>query len=98
MPWLDKNPPPAPKASAQRRADNNVVILTFDNARSGGEPAFLYDVHVKYGPRWRFTTVPAGAPSLTLNPDPAAGPASEIVLTAVDRCGNESDRVTVPVR
>jgi hypothetical protein len=32
-----------------------------------------------------------------LNADPTAGPATAVVLTAVDRCGNESERVDVRI-
>jgi hypothetical protein len=51
---------------------------------------------MRYANNWFFTSVPGGAPSLTLNPDAAGDSPSSIVVTAVDRCGNESQRVTVP--
>ena len=94
MPWLDSKPPPAPRASGQRDR-NGALTITLN--RSAGEPPIVFAVWARYGQQWRFLTVPAGSPSLTLNPDPAVGPASAVVLTAVDRCGNESERVAVRV-
>jgi uncharacterized lipoprotein YddW (UPF0748 family) len=95
MPWLDEKPPPAPRASATRDGSGAVMVML---NRSPGEPPIVYAVWARYGQQWRFLTVPAGSPSLTLNPDPNAGPASGVVLTAVDRCGNESERVDVRIQ
>ena len=36
--------------------------------------------------------------SITLNPDPKSGPASAIVVSAVDRTGNESPRIMLTIR
>ena len=95
MPWRDNKPPPAPRASAQR---NGGSAVTVNLTRAPGEPPMVYAVWARYGQQWRFLTVPAGSPSLTLNVDPAAGPATAVVITAVDRCGNESERVNVRIR
>lgn len=95
MPWLDNKPPPAPRATAQRTTHDAVVV---NLSRSPGEPPIVFAVWARYGQQWRFLTVPAGSPSLTLNADPTAGPATAVVLTAVDRCGNESERMDVRIR
>jgi uncharacterized lipoprotein YddW (UPF0748 family) len=93
MPWLDNTPPPAPSASANRASNGAVTI----SLRPGqGEPTANYAIWMRYANNWFFTSVPGGAPSLTLNPDAAGDSPSSIVVTAVDRCGNESQRVTVP--
>ncbi|MEO6434921.1 MAG: family 10 glycosylhydrolase [Tepidisphaeraceae bacterium] len=90
MPWLDNTPPPAPRVTAQRmqREALNVALQA-----GAGEPTARYAVWARYGERWRFVVVPGGAPSLTLNPDASGQPATAVVVTAVDRCGNESERV-----
>jgi len=95
MPWRDSRPPPAPRTSAERSRDDAVTVTL---SRAPGEPPIVFAVWARYGQQWRFLTVPAGAPSLQLNPDPSAGPATAVVITAVDRCGNESDRVNVRIR
>ena len=53
---------------------------------------------MRYGHTWQFTTVPGGSPGLTLNPDASGTAPDAVVVTAVDRCGNESPRVTLPLR
>ena len=92
--WLDKKAPPAPAASVQRSADRVTVSL-----RGGrGEPAFVFGVWARYGDQWHFTTVPGGAPNISLNADASGNLPNAITLTAVDRCGNESERVNLVVR
>jgi uncharacterized lipoprotein YddW (UPF0748 family) len=95
MPWRDDNPPPPPRATAERNREKAVTVTL---NRAPGEPPIVFAVWARYGQQWRFLTVPAGAPSLQLNADPTAGPATAVVLTAVDRCGNESERVNVRIR
>ena len=85
MPWLDNRPPPAPTASGQRAANGAVTVALRPSA---GERIAVYAVYARYGPSWRFTVVPAGSPSVSFNPDPAAGPPSAVVVSAVDRCGS----------
>jgi uncharacterized lipoprotein YddW (UPF0748 family) len=95
MQWLDQRPPPRPAASVERDRNRAVTVIL---KPSPGETPIVFSVWVRYGQAWRFLTVPAGTPSLTLNPDPATGPASRVVITAVDRCGNESEKVDLRVR
>ncbi|MEA2709390.1 MAG: hypothetical protein QOF78_1991 [Phycisphaerales bacterium] len=95
MPWLDSKPPPTPRASGQRQ-ENGAVMVTL--SRAPGEPPIVFAIWARYGAQWRFLTVPAGSPSLTLNPDPTAGAATAVVITAVDRCGNESERLDVQIK
>jgi uncharacterized lipoprotein YddW (UPF0748 family) len=94
-PWLDATPPPTPNASGKRDGKGPVIVTL----RPGtGEATWLYAIHIRYGDTWRFTTLPGGAPSIALNPDPAAGPPTEIVISAIDRTGNESRRVNLSPR
>lgn len=93
--WLDRTPPAAPIASATRTATKGANVTL----RPGpGESTFVYAIHIRYGTTWQFTTLPGGSPGINLNPDPKAGPPTEIVVSAVDRTGNESSRVTLPVK
>ena len=92
MPWLDDQSPPPPSVKAQR-ADNGTLTLALHPA--AGERIAVYAVYARYGPRWHFTVVPAGSPSIAFNPDPTAGNIAAVVVSAIDRCGNESSRVTV---
>jgi hypothetical protein len=90
MSWLDDEPPHAPLVNAQR-GENGAVSVSL--RPGGGDRYAVYAVYARYGPKWHFTTVPAGTPSITFNPDPTAGNVAAIVISAVDRCGNESQRV-----
>ena len=95
MPWLDSKPPPAPKATGQRGAGDAVNVTLKPGV---GETPLVVAVWARYGERWRFLTVPAGTPSLTLNPDPSAGPDTRVVIAAVDRCCNQIEHVDVQVK
>jgi uncharacterized lipoprotein YddW (UPF0748 family) len=95
MPWLDSKSPPAPKARGQRDSNRAVTVTLKPGS---GETPLVFAVWARYGDQWRFLTVPAGTPTLTLNPDPTAGPASRVVIKSVDRCGNESEPVDVQPR
>jgi uncharacterized lipoprotein YddW (UPF0748 family) len=97
MPWLDNTPPPAPRVGVQQ-GTGRAEAITVTLRPGAGEPAALYAVWAKYGDNWRFIAVPGGSPSLTLNADRSGQPTSAVVVTAVDRCGNESERVSPELR
>jgi hypothetical protein len=94
-PWLDHAAPPAPVVTANRNAAKAAVVTLKPGA---GEATWLYAIYIRYGTSWRFTTLPGGSPGITLNVDPAAGAATAVVVSAVDRTGNESPRVTLAIR
>lgn len=81
-PWLDAMPPPAPKLKTQ--PDGRVQIVP-----GQGEAAAKYAVWRRHGAQWRFSVQPAGEPLV------AAHGADAVVVSAVDRTGNESKRVAV---
>lgn len=88
-PWLDEAPPAAP-----------VVSVTGENSKSlrleagPGEAVWQYAVWIqKADESWQFEVHPGRTRGLT--PDPGARRA---VVTSVDRCGNESERVSVLIR
>jgi hypothetical protein len=63
-----------------------------------GEAAVNFAIWLRYGgDQWRFTVQPAGAPSVTLAADAKLGAPDRVVVTAVDRLGNESARVALPL-
>ena len=60
-----------------------------------GKPVSHYAIWTRYGAEWRFAVAPASRPVLVL-PDDASGAAPQmVVVSAVDRLGNESPRVNV---
>ena len=88
-PWLGSGAPGAPKVGARRGSAG------LDLKLSAGKSAIQYAIWARYGEEWRFTTAPAGRGDVTLA-DEAGVAAGAVVVSAVDRLGNESERVSVP--
>ena len=90
-PWLGAELPAAPTATARRETTGVGLRLS----AGAGKPVAHYAVWSRYGSEWRFAVAPASRPVLLL-PDDAAGLMAEaVVVSAVDRLGNESARVQV---
>jgi uncharacterized lipoprotein YddW (UPF0748 family) len=90
-PWLGAEAPAAPQAAA-RRDSNGVALRLSANA---GKPVAHYAIWSRYGAEWRFAVAPASRPVLLLADDAAGGAAQLVVVSAVDRLGNESERIHV---
>ncbi len=83
-PWLGASPPSAPQL--ERGADGRIAIRP-----SRGAAATNFAVWRRQGGAWEFSVQPAGKTAVD-----ATG-AEVIVVSAVDRLGNESRRVTLPL-
>jgi uncharacterized lipoprotein YddW (UPF0748 family) len=81
-PWLDGTPPPAPQL--QRQADGRLRILP-----GTGKAVARYALWSLRGTGWSFSVQPASEPVINV------GDATKIVVSSVDRLGNESSRVTL---
>ncbi|WP_428939065.1 glycoside hydrolase family 10 protein [Fontivita pretiosa] len=91
-PWLDSTPPRRPRARAARAADG-AVRLQIQPALFHRAP-FLWAVWMKQGDEWQFLTYPASKRSVELKP--AAGRSITcLVVTGVDRRGNQSEPLTI---
>jgi len=93
-PWLGSDAPAAPQAAA-RRESNGVALKLSAGA---GKPVAHYAIWSRYGGEWRFAVAPASRPVLLLADDAAGGAAQSVVVSAVDRLGNESERINVYTR
>ncbi|MNK70371.1 hypothetical protein D3C87_897890 [compost metagenome] len=89
-PWLGKEAPSTPVLALRRDSTSLNIKLT----AGGGKPVAQYAVWARYGEDWRFTVVTGVQGELTLVDD-AIGKVNAVVVSAVDRLGNESPRVTV---
>lgn len=89
-PWLGAEAPAAPTAQARRETTGVGVRL----AASAGKPVSHYAIWSRYGSEWRFAVAPASRPVLLLADDAAGAAAEMVVVSAVDRLGNESARVS----
>lgn len=80
--WLDDKAPPAPDV----KLDGNTIKLK----PGGGEATWLFAVWTRTPEGWKFKTLPGATRSA-----PVDAGTVQAVVTAVDRCGNESERVSV---
>jgi len=99
-PWLGFDLPLAPAVLVRRNAGAIVLTLKAASAKAAAPvPGLIrFAVWSRYGREWRFAMVPAlpgAAATWSALDDAAAGAASAIVVSAVDRLGNESERVDV---
>ena len=85
-PWLPGTRPGAPRATLA--ADGAALSL----AAGPGEPPRLWVVRARYGNRWTVDVVPATRTRIALTGD---APLREVVVSAVDRGGNEGPAVTL---
>lgn len=90
-PWLGSDLPASPKAVARRETGGTGLRLS----AGPGKPVTHYAIWSRYGAEWRFAVAPSSRPVLLLPDDAVAGAAQAVVVSAVDRLGNESVRVSV---
>ena len=88
-PWLGNERPGTPLVGASRRARS--VDLTL----KAGKANALYAVWSRHGGQWRFVVVPAVRVAWSVPDDATLGAAEIVVVSAVDRLGNEGARVRV---
>jgi uncharacterized lipoprotein YddW (UPF0748 family) len=79
-PWLDAMAPTPPQV--QPHKDGRLLIVA-----SPGKAAVHFAIWRKFGSRWNFTVQPASEPEV------AVQGAEAIVVSSVDRLGNESSRI-----
>jgi uncharacterized lipoprotein YddW (UPF0748 family) len=90
-PWLGSDLPASPKAVARRETGGTGLRLS----AGPGKAVTHYAIWSRYGAEWRFAVAPSSRPVLLLPDDAVAGAAQAVVVSAVDRLGNESVRVSV---
>ncbi len=88
-PWLGKEAPAAPTVAVRR--DGKALLLKL----AGSKAAIHYAVWSRYGDTWRFAVLAGDHGEWPLHDDAQLGQASAVVVSAVDRLGNESERVLV---
>ena len=81
-PWLGATLPPAPQL--KRQADGRVLIIPAKD-----EAAARFAIWRRHGETWDFSVQPANEPLVPVTD------AEVLVVSAVDRLGNESPRVTL---
>lgn len=92
-PWLDNKAPEAPNVNKTINGDSLLVNWTHVNDKD----VFRWVVYYRYGTNWNYQIVdqPAHSISLALKISDKTNkqqPINDIVVTAVDRTGNESNK------
>lgn len=96
-PWLDAIPPSSPQVLLSKAIDNLNIRWS-----SNDKDAFNWIVYAQYDNKWEYKILSKDqlASSIRLLSTDATGKRSSlknIMVTAVDRTGNESEQVLVPV-
>lgn len=86
-PWLGNDAPAAPSVAAVRKGPSVYLKLAAGKANS------MYAIWSRFGNQWRFAVAPASRVDWAVPDDARLGAADAIVVSAVDRLGNESARV-----
>jgi uncharacterized lipoprotein YddW (UPF0748 family) len=94
-PWLDDRPPNAPEVRITRDRRSGRQRVTWRAGR--GERPWQYAVWARHGDTWRFSVHPAASTGMDLVADETGATPVSVVVSAVDRSGNESRRVTQAV-
>ena len=91
-PWLDSIAPRAPRAALSRHAATRAVVV--DYVPGGQERVFRWVIRSRTGPDWTTIVIPGPQLSHMFGPASSKTPPDEVVISAVDRVGNESRPVT----
>ncbi|MES2150129.1 MAG: family 10 glycosylhydrolase [Pseudomonadota bacterium] len=91
-PWLGTLAPGVPTVSSKREAAALQLKLT------PAKGTTQYALWTRYGDEWRFAVVPAARGDWSVADDARLGAATAVVISAVDRLGNEGERLQVPVK
>ena len=89
-PWLAQDAPAAPTLQLQDGA------MRLQIHAGPGTAAQWYAVWKRFDSGWRFFSQSATRDLVDLSADPRWGPARGVVISAVDRTGNEGPRVAAP--
>lgn len=96
-PWLDKIAPLTPAVTAVSQSESVTVNWTHPDASD----VFEYVVYYKYGNAWSYEIVTANTTKMDLQKIKGTGAAaknlSAVIVTAVDRTGNESEKKIVTI-
>lgn len=89
--WLDRVPPRRPTARLAP-IDANPRAMRLHLASATRDPVWLWAVRIRTGGAWATEVIPGWHSSVVIGGD--AGAPDQVVVTAVDRAGNESAAVT----
>jgi uncharacterized lipoprotein YddW (UPF0748 family) len=85
-PWLDNDPPGRPKIELKRNKDHGGLDLAW---KVEGEKPWLWVVRSRSEGKWAVEVLPGALTSRTIALGAVTAAPEVVVISAVDRCGNE---------
>jgi len=92
-PWLDSKAPAQPALTVKREGYNLIVSWK----AQGQEEPFLWILYRQRGDTWDYEIVSGGEHRLVEDLKGTEKPITRIAVSAVDRCGNESERAVAGI-
>lgn len=92
-PWLELAAAPMPQLVTRGAPGVNFVDVKFD----AGSEASVLAIWRRYGREWRFATQPEAQPVIDLAADASLGEISEVVVSLVNRAGEEGPRLSLRI-
>ncbi|MEO7496352.1 MAG: family 10 glycosylhydrolase [Massilia sp.] len=89
-PWLGKDTPGTPVVGMTRAGKGAQLKL------APGKANAQYAIWTRFGDEWRFAVAPASKTEWSVPDDAKLGPVNAVVVSGIDRIGNESARITLP--
>lgn len=93
LPWLDDVPPAAPKVRVEPAASGEALKVVVEHPKP--KDVRVWTLRAKRGTKWEVKVLPAAVSEYEFVAGENQPLPSLILVTAVDRCGNESKEVRV---
>ena len=94
-PWLDRSQAPAPQLELQGLDEARSGKVKLKLSSNDGKPPVQYALWVRYGSEWKFMVMPGSRTEMELDNQSDSGALNSVVVSAIDRLANESQRVRV---
>ncbi len=91
-PWLDSIPPLTPRATLRRDSATRAMVVNL--TPRGQEKVWRWVVRHRIGPDWTTVLLPGAQRTHMFRGGPGVPDPDEVVVSAVDRVGNESRLIT----
>jgi uncharacterized lipoprotein YddW (UPF0748 family) len=95
-PWIDDVAPEKPEVTLNQDKATTAAQVSWKTGSS--EQAWLWTVYTLQGKKWTTHVMPATSTTLALQPDSKGAMPTKVAVAAVDRNGNESEKVTVELK
>jgi len=95
--WIEEKAPEAPEFKLGNFDADSTGTVDLSFKMGNSEEPWVYALYKLNGKKWNMQVVPGTSTTLTLKADAKGNLPSQVALSAVDRNGNESDKVILKV-